>query len=397
MKWVENTISYITTMNNNNNNKSDGNYYIHGIMDYFRNDCNDTLIPININKSASIDLSQSYFMLGCLEAPTNNSSTALYIKAEGENGPFSYSIYDSENNLITVTSDSTINNLNNFNSFKLYATDACGSTVIHTVNNKMSGPFTLASSLGIMPCYGNDIKLTGPYIETATYQWFKDNSLISGQNTNELTLLNIDPTMEGNYQLAIENVGCTVTSNSFIVDNAQCGTPLNLNLLSFNAINSHYSINLKWTVSNVEENHVYQLQKSNNSTQWNTIYDKSADEILNNVSTYDYSDYEFLAKQYYRLRIQSLNGDILYSQILTVERNLEHKIFIAPNPSSSNYTTIFNAKGSQLSIFSVEGKYLHSVSVNADEYKLDISMLKAGIYILKFDNSPEIIKLNVLK
>lgn len=240
-------------------------------------------------------------------------------------------------------------------------------------------------------------KLTGPYIETATYQWFKDNSLISGQNTNELILFNIDPTMEGNYQLPIENVGCTVTSNSFIVDNAQCGTPLNLNLLSFNAINSHNSINLKWTVSNEEENHVYQLQKSNNSTQWNTIYDKSADEILNNVSTYDYSDYELLAKQYYRLRIQSPDGDILYSQILTVERNLEHKIFIAPNPSSSNYTTIFNAKGSQLSIFSVEGKYLHSVSVNADEYKLDISMLKAGIYILKFDNSPEIIKLNVLK
>lgn len=67
---------------------------------------------------------------------------------------------------------------------------------------------TIVSNSGTSFCEGKSLILSSTYYPTATYRWYLNNQLINNSDTSNITI-----TSAGNYQLVVDNVGCTDTSS----------------------------------------------------------------------------------------------------------------------------------------------------------------------------------------
>jgi hypothetical protein len=167
---------------------------------------------------------------------------------------------------------------------------------------------------------------------------------------------------------------------------------LPLNLLSFNAALNNNTVNLSWATTNEVNTAGFEIQRSANGKDFNTISVVSAKGALfaNNYTLVD--EKAFGGTNYYRLKMSDKDGSFRYSQIVTVKTK-SVGVGVYPNPVKSELTIQHEAgiKGASISIVNFEGKQVlnTNVQIGAIQTSLDASKLAPGTYMVIYNNNGE--------
>ena len=158
-------------------------------------------------------------------------------------------------------------------------------------------------------------------------------------------------------------------------------TSLPLNLTLFNAYNQKDKNRLVWTTTNEQDVTHIEIQKSTDQVRFKTIGQVPAK--LATTNSYSYEDLQPINLQYYRLKINNLDGTFFYSPIKMVKNNIDFIQFY-PNPAKDKLTiehemALMNSK---VNIYDVVGNLIISIPVFIGNKKIDIpiSTLTKGNY-----------------
>jgi hypothetical protein len=204
-----------------------------------------------------------------------------------------------------------------------------------------------------------------------------------------------------NVYFRVTNTGTTSVNGSTVaatgtgrIDNFSVSgfTIFPLGLTSFNAALNNSTVNLSWATTNEVNTAGFEIQRSANGKDFNTISVVSAKGAL---LTNDYSlvdEKAFAGTNYYRLKMSDKDGSFRYSQIVTVKTK-SVGVGVYPNPVKSELTIQHEAgiKGATISVVNFEGKQVlnTNVQIGAIQTSLDASKLAPGTYMVIYNNNGE--------
>jgi len=217
---------------------------------------------------------------------------------------------------------------------------------------------------------------------TFSFQWlYSTKDSLSGFTNAPGSATSRDysaPVTAGNswYIRVVTSGGCSVQSN--VVALNSLGTALPLHLLRFAAIPEGNTVVLNWSTADEVSLHNYTVERSDMQHDWTVIAKLPA------TGDGDYSCTDAAPLQgmnYYRLRIEDLDGSLTYSQTLRVDMGNPDAVSINvfPNPVTDFlHITTGTRAFSQAIITDMTGRTL----LRSGQQDIDVSHLAAGAYIL---------------
>lgn len=175
-----------------------------------------------------------------------------------------------------------------------------------------------------------------------------------------------------------------VTSNSVSVFNnnftfGSVSYVLPLNIISFTAQRMTAYTRLNWTIGNEMNVVRYELQRSDDGTNFYTIAVRSAYN-RNNTEMYSYDDNSILqGTVFYRLKINKTSNQVNYSHLVVVRENSSKNFYVITNPVNTSIEIHADA--------TVNGIYSYTIS-NMDGQVMQSGMLDikyAGIQSIKLN------------
>jgi hypothetical protein len=156
-----------------------------------------------------------------------------------------------------------------------------------------------------------------------------------------------------------------------------------VNLISFTAEVIDDKIVLRWKITPKNDNFSFEIQRSDDSENFNQIGFVSDCRTSPDLATYYFIDSDLShVKSYYRLKRVGADGNFEYSNVIKVELSLPGKFKLSqnyPNPFNPETTIRYSmAKEGKVSliIFDILGKEIRKL---VDEHK------RAGYYEVKWD------------
>ena len=174
-------------------------------------------------------------------------------------------------------------------------------------------------------------------------------------------------------------------------------------LLSFKYKEKPSSIELNWKLSDVNRIKAFELERSFDRNNFITLT-----RINKQGFNYSFIDEDPTSRLvYYRLKTFYLDGDVAYSEMLTILRNYGQNfqlISVSPNPTNENsYLLIESDKQVHLTIelYNSIGKRIFSerrmVNKGLSKLPINLSNLHAGAYYLKLTQSGKSIVKPIIK
>ncbi|MFT4762597.1 MAG: endoglucanase [Paraglaciecola sp.] len=162
-------------------------------------------------------------------------------------------------------------------------------------------------------------------------------------------------------------------------------------------------VDLTWITSLVEHVDDIEIQRGNNPAKLETIGQTSEIKVGKNTFI---DRNPAIGMNYYRLRINDLDGSIAYSKTISIRVAAPMNVNVFPNPATKELNVFIQGnqslKSSQLTLLNMTGqvvfyKKLDTFSMNFTEV-LDLENRPRGVYYLKIENGVEnVIKKVVLK
>jgi hypothetical protein len=191
-----------------------------------------------------------------------------------------------------------------------------------------------------------------------------------------------DLTVAWNAATSRWEVSFAVTGFSgFFVKTIQ--SPLPVRWISFTArLNDDHRGVLDWEVDqhNVSE---YQIQRSNNATDFRTIGKALAKG--DGINQYSYTDTLAAAGiVYYRIRQTDLDGSYSYSRMVKVSARPGPELMAYPNPVRDRLTVQIGAEyvGTAFRLVSMTGVQMQQITANEQTFALNLSKYPEGTYML---------------
>lgn len=224
-----------------------------------------------------------------------------------------------------------------------------------------------------------------------------DASAPKGMNYNPSQVVSIGHYKNGHWEelpATLTNLTAHAVSNSFspfIIGNA--GAILPVKLLSFNArrnVNNH--IIVSWVVTNEINNKKFEIERSTNGINFNSIASIGARNNGSLTETYSYTDQQPIGNiLYYRLKQIDINGTYSYSAIVTVKMNGKQTYNIYPNPVKDRIQirqSIISNELNQVMIYDNKGNKVYQtvLNMNSGTGSVELSKLSAGNYIMQINN-----------
>lgn len=220
------------------------------------------------------------------------------------------------------------------------------------------------------------------------YQWTKiDGPAVYSLSSNSIAKPKLTNLLIGDYKFELQttdNLGAT-TKDTVIVHSTSIILPINLKGFTAKASGSGTQIN--WNTTEETGDEQFEIEGSNNGKQFTTVHTvKSAGKSLEQ----HYNWFHDAAYSYYRLKITSLAGKPIYSQVVLVHRTEGSTTTdFFPNPVQQTlWITVNNQQRGKLLIklMSTEGKVITEAQYNKhqDQLKADIDtrQLNTGIYLV---------------
>lgn len=208
------------------------------------------------------------------------------------------------------------------------------------------------------------------------------------------TTANVVPTNQGTpcftYRVT-DNFGCTYNSPQCITVN--CGASLPIGLIRFEASAiDNTAVELNWETSSEQDNDYFVIERSADGFDgWEDILQVDGAGNSETPRTYSAIDeFPLDGISYYRLKQVDFNGQqrIHDTESVLIDNSGASELVIFPNPA----TDLLTIKGDlvSLSTFELLNPMGQNVRLNVHSYKqddgsmvLDVSTLKAGVYLVK--------------
>lgn len=265
-----------------------------------------------------------------------------------------------------------------------------GSTVVawSPTNYTLGTTYLIASQLVFIPGAAND----------SAYLWVNPN--LSGTiPTPDVATVQVgaatDPTDVGRF--AVRQSGGTPEA---FIDGIRVGTTwansvLPVKLVNFNANTQGKQTILTWATSSEVNNQGFEVQKSADGENFETIGFVKGAGNTNQLKRYTFAD-ENNARAYYRLKQVDFDGQFEYSNIVVVEQ-AEMSIALTPNPFTNTIEVSGNDHMTSVEIVDVTGKTRLATLVNGTHAIINTEDLSNGVYLLRINNGTTIITKRILK
>lgn len=217
-------------------------------------------------------------------------------------------------------------------------------------------------NLGVVSNYVLVYRATqsGPWTEIATA------SSITG---NQIFFNNQSLTLDGYYTLATKDF---------------TASPLPVELINFNAILYNNSVYLSWQTESENNSDHFEVQRSENGTQWTPLGNVPAHGFSQSIINYSFEDQNPLfGVSYYRLKQVDLNGAYRFSDIRVVDNpQPKNTVILFPNPTSNGAVTIRSEQPiSAIAVYDAFGKIVFERSVdNEQTCVFDTQSFESGLY-----------------
>ena len=169
-----------------------------------------------------------------------------------------------------------------------------------------------------------------------------------------------------------------------------------ITLSSFNGKNNGETNILHWVTVSEKNVEYFAIERSlNGQTNWQVLEKITGQGNSSEARSYEATDKTPLPLSYYRLRIEDKNGEVNYSNIVSIEnQKIKKSILIFPNPSNG----MFNFQGTKLDnqkviLWNILGQKWESKIQNNH---LDLTDRPKGIYFIQIGSDNQIFKLHKL-
>ena len=166
--------------------------------------------------------------------------------------------------------------------------------------------------------------------------------------------------------------------------------PTPVTLESFNVNRAKNGIVLDWVINKEINNKGFEIQKSDDAENWNTIgFVKSQSENGNNIGRlyYSYTDEQpFTGKNYYRLKQMDMDGRSEYSPVRQLSYGTKGQINLFPNPVKENLYIDGLEKNDVVKIYDPSGRIVFEYSAMLYAAEISMNHLPKGVYYLEISS-----------
>lgn len=207
-----------------------------------------------------------------------------------------------------------------------------------------------------------------------------NDGIANGNNTAVTTV--VDASGLGNNG-TLNNFTMNGTSSNFVSD----AILLPLRLTAFTARPLNNAVLLNWKTAGEFNMASFVIESSRDGLNFAAAKEVTANNT-SGENTYSTTVPIQSGKTYYRLRMNDVAGKATYSEVVSVTSTGNVAgIALWPNPASSQLT-VFNAKaGAQYRIYNNAGILVQTAKLNGEMQLIDISKLKAGVYLMEVAGS----------
>ncbi|PWT96546.1 MAG: hypothetical protein C5B52_15590, partial [Bacteroidetes bacterium] len=263
-------------------------------------------------------------------------------------------------------------------------------------------PFSSNSSLDIElfdgsgPGTGNDqLQRNGSITLAGTLNAVETGSVPLGG----YTILSLSSgTISGTFATTNLPSGYSISYNSTSVVLTKVALPLTL--LSFGADASNGEITLNWLTAHEVNTKHFLIERASEGKNFFELGTVNAAGNSSGNTSYSFIDQHPLSgNNFYRLKMQDIDGAFRYSSIIRIDEASQFDRFsVYPNPASGSITVSVpkNYLGAELRFLDVLGReYFRRTGINQEVFTIDLGKYPAGVYwmILVKDDQTKILKL----
>jgi hypothetical protein len=170
------------------------------------------------------------------------------------------------------------------------------------------------------------------------------------------------------------------------------GSALPVTWLSFRAALEGDDVQLSWSTASESNNEGFDVQRSENGRDWQTIGFVPGAGTTSEVTNYSYTDPtpSTLNAQliYYRLQQRDYDGTTDYSPIRVIQLGTQSGIRVFPNPADEAVTVAFAEpleKRGTLQLFNQNGRLVAEevLAPGTSEHTIRVAYLPAGTYVMR--------------
>ncbi|HTO15324.1 MAG TPA: CARDB domain-containing protein [Edaphocola sp.] len=192
-----------------------------------------------------------------------------------------------------------------------------------------------------------------------------------------------------------------VTSFSgFFVKSAPISTTLNIDLVNFGARNQGAVNLINWQTLREDRMGSFELERSGDGKNFEIL---SSINAQGKPSFYlEYDSFSLSGANYYRLKMNNMDGQSHYSKTVKVMVNVDQKRMLNafPNPTKEIVfveigTTI--TADAILQLMDVTGKEIRTFELKTQSFKIDFSNFISGVYLLKYTSNGKTETIKLIK
>ncbi len=169
--------------------------------------------------------------------------------------------------------------------------------------------------------------------------------------------------------------------------------PLGIGFQDFTATKQAGNVLLQWTISNNCIGCTFEIERGNGRGNYAVIGKVSGSTALQNSYT-DANAYS--GNWYYRVKLSDAAGKFVYSEVRQIYSSVDGKLSVSlfPNPCNDVLNILYsdpNTSLAKIEILDMAGRRLFVGTLPQSNFKIDVSMLAKGNYLLKLHVNGEAI------
>lgn len=174
--------------------------------------------------------------------------------------------------------------------------------------------------------------------------------------------------------------------------------PFPVQLTNFSGEADKAGAKLRWAVENERDMAAYHIERSQDLSNWTAIGEQQPAFQYAAKGQYTFVDQNALpGLQYYRLRMENLDGSFIYSPVVKIRTGAETLAHISPSIVHSHAIIQWTEnmpENTMIRVFSLDGRQaiVQNVEIARGQksLELDVRSLSSGVYYLTLDQAPAI-------
>ncbi|MEO6685035.1 MAG: choice-of-anchor E domain-containing protein [Dyadobacter sp.] len=283
--------------------------------------------------------------------------------------------------------------IENLGSAEAYDIVASGQVNMTLPNGQLLNTSTNIPKLGNLPAFDGDKDFGG----TSGISWF--NEFAYASTTYDYPAFLIAGTFLGNGQVSFPTesksyVGITGSGNqqTLVQTSVSAGVcvvytyedgALPVKLISFKVNKEGAAANLTWKTTEEINSERFDIERSSNGKQWQTIGSVAAQGESAAVISYNFTDSEpMTGVNLYRLKMIDRDQTYAYSRINQLDFSGNTKFYVYPNPVADQLFLQTSSEDiSRIQVFNISGKLVKDV--NWVKQPVDVRSLATGTYAVR--------------